>query len=156
MFTVIPQPVKIIPFDVYNFIHSQIICIKNISSFSNYSIISPSDLISISNIIFDCVEKLSDTSALYIKKLNDSNISSKNINNLHEMYCLHNELLERLYKFNTISSDISEKSKEIFDINSNKDVINYIYYDIINRSKLIIFQIIESIKKLSIYSELFN
>ena len=99
--------------DIYNYIYQQFITIKNSNSFNTYTIISPSDLILISNIIMECIDKLGDLSTIYINKLNNSNISSINMTYLTKMLSIHDNLFEKIYTFNNISSDILNGLKEI-------------------------------------------
>ena len=139
------------PHDIYNYIYQQFITIKNSNSFNTYTIISPSDLILISNIIMECIDKLGDLSSIYINKLNNSNISSINMTYLTKMSSIHDNLFDKIYKFNNISSDILIGLKEINDKKLNQDTINYIYYDIINRYKLIIYQIFNLLKSIISY-----
>ena len=140
--------VKPNPFDVYTNVNEHFKSIKNLNSFVNYTVIAPADLITLSNITFECVDKLGDLSAFYIKKINDSSISVSTADKLQRMYDVHNELLAYIYKFNLISANISDRFTEILTNNLNQDAINFIYYDIINRHKLLIHQIFDSIKKL--------
>ena len=51
---------------------------------------------------------------------------------------IHNELLEKLHKFNAISVDICNNMKDIGQYNFNQDIQNYMNYDVINRHKLLI------------------
>jgi hypothetical protein len=148
MFTSVVKPN---PFDVYSTVNEHFKSIKNLNAFVNYTVIAPADLITISNITFECVDKLGDLSAFYIKKINDSSISVSTADKLQRMYDVHNELLAYIYKFNLISANISDRFSEILTNNLNQDAVNFIYYDIINRHKLLIHQIFDSIKKLNIY-----
>lgn len=146
--------VKVSPFEIYNHVQTQFTSIKTLNSFQTYTIISSNDLITISNIVSDCVHQLGDISALYISKINDSNISVHTVDQLQKMYLLHNELIDNINKFGLISMDISNNVKEINKFNLTQDTIYYIYWDICNRYKLVILQILESIKKLFIYVDL--
>ena len=105
----------------------------------------------ISNITIECIDKLSEISSFYIKKTNDATISMSTIDKVHKMNDIHNELLNNIYKFNSISSDVTNKYIDIFTKNLSQDVINYIYYDIINRYKMIIYQIFDSINKINVF-----
>lgn len=151
MFSSTSSVVKVNPFDVYNTVLTNFTSIKNLACFSNYTAIPPNDLITISNITMDCVDKLSEMSILFIKKIHDSNVSVSTIEKLHEMKKIHDELIGYINKFNLISSNISDRFTEICANNLNQEAINYIYYDIINRHKLIVFQIFDSIKRINIY-----
>lgn len=154
MFAVATNVAKPNPFDVYNHIQSQFISIKNLNAFTTYSVIPAGDLITISNITMDCVERLGDVSALFIKKTHDSNIAVVTVDQLQRMHQTHNDLISTIKKFNLISSDITNSMKDIYQNNFSQDAINYIYWDIINRYKLLIFEIIDTIKKLNVYVEL--
>ena len=138
-------------FETYNTVQEQFQIIRNLNSFNTYTCPSTDDLMLISNITIDCVDKLSEISSFYIKKAYDATISMSTIDKVHKMNDIHNELLNNIYKFNLISSDVTERFIDIFTKNLSQDVINFIYYDIINRYKMIIFQIFDSINKLNIY-----
>lgn len=143
--------VKENPFDIYNHVQTQFTSIKNLNSFQIYTIISSNDLIIISNIISDCIDQLGNISVLYISKTNDSKISVHTVDQLHKMYQLHNDLIDNISKFSLISLDITNNIKEIHKNNLNQEIVNYIYYDITSRYKLIILKILEIIKKLNVY-----
>ena len=145
---------KVHSFDIYTTIQAQLQTIKNLQAFTNFTQLSPNELITISNTTLDCVEKLGEVSSFFIKKLNDTTLSTTTVDKLFKMFEEHNDLLKLIYKFNLISSDISNNYKDIFANNMNQDIINFVFYDIINRNKLIILQIFESIKKLNVYSSL--
>ena len=144
--------VKPCPFDIYNTINTQFISIKNLQSFTNYTIIPAADLIVISNIIIDSLDKLSELSVFYIKKSHDSSISISTIDKLQKMNELHNDLLKQIYRFNEISIDVTNGCKDIIHYNSSQDLANYINYNIINRNKLVLMQIFDSIKRLNSYA----
>lgn len=146
----ISASIKTNQFDVYNYIQTQFTIIKNLNAFTTYSIIPGKDLITISNIIMDCIEKLGDTSALYIRKINDVNISSITIDQLQKMQQTHDELIITIKKFNIISSDITY----VYQNDYSQDAINHMHWDIINRYKMLIFEIIDLIKRLNVYVEL--
>jgi len=146
--------VKVNPFDYYNHVETQFISIKNLSSFQNYTIISSNDLIIMSNIINNCVENLGDISALYVSKINNSKISVHTVDQLQKMLLLHDDLIDNITKFSSISLDITNNLKEIHKNNFNQEIINYIYWDIISRHKLIVVKVLETIKKLLVYVDL--
>ncbi len=142
------------PFEIYNIVLANITNIKNVSSFSNFTVIPATELITISNTIMDCVDKLCDISVLYINKINNQTLPNGTIEQLKSMSLLHEKLLEQFYSFNKISSDITEGFKESYTKTLNQEIINYIFYDIANRYRMIILQIIESLKKLNSFVEL--
>ena len=140
------------PFEQYINIMNQFQSIKNLPSFINYTVLQPNDMIQISNITIESVDILSDLSTHYIKKINDMSISVSTNEKLQKMFDIHNELLNLIYKFNSLSSIISERYIEINANNLNQETINYIFFDIINRYKMIIYQIFDCIKKLNVYA----
>jgi hypothetical protein len=142
--------VKSSPLDVYNTILAQIQSIKNSNCFINYSTIPPPELLGISNTVADCIERLGELSSLYVRKHNDSVISVSTIEKMKCMYELHNELLTHLHNFGKISSYVVDGMKDI-SMNNSVDFTSYIHYDIINRHKLIILQIFDTIKKINVY-----
>jgi len=142
---------KLSPLEIYNTILTQFQTIKNSTFFINYTMIPPGELVSISNIISDSIERLGELSSLYIKKHNDSAISISTIEKIKCMYDLHNELLSHLYNFGKLSSYVVEGMKDISMSNSIADFTSYIHYDFINRHKLIILQIFDTIKKINVY-----
>ncbi len=142
------------PFEVYNLVLTNLINIKNSSSFSNFTVIPSTELINISNTLIDCVDKLSDISVLYINKINNQTLPNGTIEQLKSMSSLHEKLLEQIYSFNKISLEITEGFKESYTKNLNQEIINYVFYDIANRYRMLILQIIESIKKLNSFVEL--
>jgi hypothetical protein len=146
--------VKINPFDYYNHVETQFISIKNLNSFQNYTMISSNDLITMSNIISECVENLGDISVFYINKTNNSTISVHTVDQLQKMYQLHNELIDSINKFSSISLDITNNIKEIHKNSFTQEIVNYIYWDIISRHKLIVVKILEILKKLMVYIDL--
>ncbi len=146
--------VKVHPFEYYNHIETQFISIKNLNSFQNYTIISSNDLIVMSNIITECVENLGNLSAFYISKINNSKISVHTVDQLQKMLLLHDDLIDNINKFSSISLDITNNLKEIHKNNFNQEMVNYIYWDIISRHKLIVIKVLEILKKLMVYVDL--
>ena len=139
------------PLEIYNVILTQFQSIKNTNYFVNYTAIPPGDLLGMSNTVADSIEKLGELSSLYVRKHNDGVISVSTIEKMKCMYDLHNELLTQLHTFGKISSYVVDGIKDITSNNMNADLTSYIHYDIINRHKLIILQILDSIKKINVY-----
>ena len=146
--------VKVNSFTTYNHVETQFISIKNLNSFQNYTIISSNDLITISNIVSGCVDQLGDISAFYISKINNSKLSVHTVDQLQKMLQLHDDLIDNINKFGSISLDITNNVKEIHKNNFNQEIVNYIYWDIISRYKLVIIKILEILKKLMVYIDL--
>jgi hypothetical protein len=140
--------------DTYSFVLTKFNEIKSIDSFTNFSQIHGQDLITISNISFDCLDKLADVSGFIERKLNDSNLNETVLGQLNKLDNLNNLLHEQIYLFNNISHDITIVIKDITVQSHCQEVINYINFDLITKYKQIIFKIFNIIKKINIYVEL--
>jgi hypothetical protein len=138
-------------FDNYNTVQTNFTNIKNLSSFTSYGMIQPNDLIGISNITMDCIDKLGDISALLTKKVNDPSVSVVTNEQLQKMQELHKELIDKISDFNLISLDMYNNLK---NPGQTPDIINYMHFDLINRYKFIIMQILETIKRINVYVSL--
>ncbi len=147
------QPHKNI-YNIYNTIQSEFKKINTLNCFVNYITIPPDELLMISKITLSCVDQLGELSTIYIKKINDTNLSCTTINQLNKLLEVHNDLLEKLYKFNEISIDISNNLKNIEVYGFSNNTQSYMNWDIINRYKLIISQIIDLTNKLNVYLDL--
>ena len=130
---------KVNPVNVYNYILKQFNVINGYDSFVNFTMIQPNELIRISNITLDCVDKLSKVSILYIQKLYDLSLSVITMDQLNKVIQINDKLIDKLYKFSRISVDSN---------NIMKDIKQY-DFDIIIRYKLLILQIIDIIKSLN-------
>lgn len=140
--------------DTYNYVLTQITSIKSIGSFTNFSQISGQDLISISNITFDCLDKLSEVSVFIERKLSDVNLNELTLAQLAKMSDLDTQIYEQINLFNRITHDSALLAKDTAVGTMNQDVINYINFDIINKYKQIIFKIIMLLKKINVYVEI--
>jgi len=63
-------------------------------------------------------------------------------------------LIDSINKFSSISLDITNNIKEIHKNSFTQEIVNYIYWDIISRHKLIVVKILEILKKLMVYIDL--
>ncbi len=142
------------PFDVYPHIATQYTNIKGLSSFTNYTQLSPTDLITITNINLDIMERMSDVSAFFIKKLTDPSISTSVNDKLVRMFELHNDLLKLIIQFNSISTETANAIQDISTHQYSQDVVGYTYYDVVNRHKMMIMMMMDCIKKLNIYNSI--
>jgi len=140
--------------DTYNFVSTQFASIKSIGSFTNFSQISGQDLITISNVTFDCLDKLSEVSSFIERKLTDVNLNELALGQIAKMSDLNNKLHEQIYLFNCITHDVALLAKDTAGGTMSQDVINYINFDIINKYKQIVFKILTLIKKINVYVEL--
>jgi hypothetical protein len=139
------------PLEIYNVILTQFQSIKNTNYFVNYTAIPPGELLGMSNTVAESIEKLGELSSIYVKKHNDGVTSVSTIEKMKCMYDLHNELLTQLHNFGKISSYVVDGIRDITANSMSNDLISYIHYDIINRHKLIILQIFDTIKKINVY-----
>jgi len=140
--------------DTYGFVITQFNSIKSTGSFVNFSQISGQDLISICNISFDCLDKLSEVSAFIERKQNDPNLNSITLTQLIKLEKLHEELHNQIYSFNEIVHDITTQVKEMATNNLNAEIINYINFNLVNKYKQIIYKIFNVIKKINVYVEI--
>jgi hypothetical protein len=124
---------------------------KTLQIFNTFTFI-PNDIITINNIVLDCTDKLSELSVLYIKKITDETLSNSSIEYYKEMYNLHLELLNNIYEFNYISTEIANVLKTIASITMNQDTINFLFYEAINKYRLYNYKIIDCVKRLNVYA----
>jgi hypothetical protein len=139
------------PFEPYNIVQTQFTNMKTLQIFNTFTFI-PNDIITINNIVLDCTDKLSELSVLYIKKITDETLSNSSIEYYKEMYNLHLELLNNIYEFNYISTEIANVLKTIASITMNQDTINFLFYEAINKYRLYNYKIIDCVKRLNVYA----
>jgi hypothetical protein len=147
MFASVVAPVQN-DLDTYNFIQTQLNTIKSVKSFTTLTEINPSEFTTISNLSNEILERLSDLSLFYIKKINDETISAYNIDKYKIMYNIHNEMIEKLLDFNDISNEYSGNLKHISSLNLPADQAKFTFEEIFNRYKLKLVSIITDIKKI--------
>lgn len=140
--------------DTYNFVLTKFNEIRSIDIFTNFNQIQGQDLVTISNISFDCLDKLSNISGFIERKLNDSNLNETVLGQLNKLDNLNNLLHEQIYLFNHIYHDTTLLVKDITNQSHSQEVINYINFDLITKYKQIIYKIFSIIKKINIYVEL--
>ena len=150
------NPPIISPFEPYNQVLTQINNLKNISSISPSALILPSDLITISTITLDILNKISDVSVYLIKKSNDIKLPTIKIEQYKLMKIENDIFINNIKKLNQIINDVSTILLNILKNGTQPDYLNYIYFDIYNKHKLYIIDILNSLKILSAYSELLN
>ncbi len=139
------------PFEVYqHLLNNQFQIILNLPSFNKFTPVTPDELVITGQCVIDCFTKLGDLSELYIKKTNDINVSVSICERLMKMFALHNELLSLIVKFSSISADVCKNIKEQL----SPEVMNYIWFDTVNKYKTIILQIVDCIRKLNVYSSI--
>jgi hypothetical protein len=140
-------------FDTYGFVLTQFNTIKNSEHFINFCQISGQNIVSISNICFNCLDKLTDVSEFIEKKQIDVNLASGILSYLVQLKVLHEELIEQIYLFNGIVQDITLLAKDLSIQNINQEVLNYMNFNIIHKYKQIICKITNTIKKANVYVE---
>jgi hypothetical protein len=64
-----------------------------------------------SNIVTNYVENLGDILALYISKINNSKILVHTVDQFQKMLLLHDDLIDNINKFSSISLDITNYIK---------------------------------------------
>ncbi len=141
-------------FDTYNVVFSQFTSIRSLGSFTNFSQIHGQELMSICNISFDCLDKLSEVSGFIERKLNDQSLNQATLTQLIKLEDLHEKLNGEIYSFVNITDDMKLFAQNTAQGNLNQDVINYIIFDLINKYKQIILKIFTLIKRINVYVEL--
>ena len=139
------------PFDTYNIVQTHF---SNMRTLQIFALFTPesNDIVTINNIILDCVDKLSDQSVFYIKKLTDDTLSSPSIEHYKNMYSLHLELLDKIKEFNYISTDVANVLKTTASVTMNQDAINFLFYEAINKYRLLNCNIIDCLKRINVYT----
>ncbi len=141
-------------FDTYNVVLTQFASIKSLGSFTNFSQIHGQELMSICNISFDCIDKLSEVSGFIERKLNDQSLNQATLSQLTKLEDLHEKLNKEIYQFVNITDDMKLFAQNTAQGNLNQEVINYIIFDLINKYKQIILKIFTLIKRINVYVEL--
>ncbi len=141
-------------FDTYNVVLSQFTSIRSLGSFTNFSQIHGQELMSLCNITFDCLDKLSEVSGFIERKLNDQSLNQATLIQLTKLEDLHEKLNKEIYQFVNITDDMKIFAQNTVQGNLNQDVINYIIFDLINKYKQIILKIFTLIKRINVYVEL--
>lgn len=160
MFPIQQKPISTNPFtaiapvsqnetDVYNYISTQLTTIKALKSFTSLTEINVSELITINNIICDCIEKLSDLPSLYIKKINDNTTSASNIEKYKTIITFHDIIVEKLIGFTDISNEYSMNLKCVSSLNLGADQAKFTFEEIFSRYKTKLGSIIMDIKKVN-------
>lgn len=143
-------------FEHYNTVLTQFQAFNGMDSFKQYSQIQPNELMIISNTVTESISKLTEISEFFIRKTNDINVSTSICDRLQRMSLLHHELLSLIYKFSSISSDISEMTREatIHNFTADSNVFAYMNFDIVNRYRVMNAQLEEIFRRLIIYASL--
>jgi hypothetical protein len=108
----------------------------------------------ISNLSNEILERMSDLTLFYIKKINDETISAYNIDKYKIMYNIHNDIIEKLIAFNDISNEYSGNLKHVSSLNLPAEQAKFTFEEIFNRYKLKLVSIITDIKKIHTFASL--
>lgn len=143
-------------FEHYNTVMVQFQAINMMDSFKQCIQIQPNELMTISNTITESISKLTEISEFFIRKTNDINVSTSLCDRLQRMAILHHELLSLIYKFSSISTDISEITRiaAIHNFSADGTVFAYMNFDIVNRYRVMNAQLEEILRRLIVYASL--
>ena len=101
----------------------------------------------------DCLEKLSTLSTIYIKKINECNLTNTKLNT---MYDKHLELIAKIIKFNNIHNEVSNNLKHLSSLQLTEDQKRFTFDEIFYRYKLNIYEIMSDIKIINTYKTIIN
>jgi hypothetical protein len=160
MFTSQQKPISTNPFtaiavspqnetDVYNYVSTQLNAIKALKSFTSLTEINVNELITINNMICDCIEKLSDLPSMYMKKINDNTTCASNIEKYKTLSTIHDIIVEKLIAFTDISNEYSTNLKCISTLNIGAEQAKFTFEEIFCRYKLKLTSVMMDIKKVN-------
>lgn len=143
------------PFEAYSYVLQHIQTVPALESFKNYTILQPSELVTISELLYACISKLTDVSEFFIRKTNDVSVSTAVCERLQKMEKLHHELLHLLYTFSNFTQEYSQKQHNLSEIAASPlkdEVFGYAYFDLAHRHRIQIARITELIRRLNTYA----
>ena len=140
-------------FNLYTEVETCFTNIKTLSIFVNSQEMTTSDFNVINVVSLDCLEKLSTLSTIYIKKINECNLSNTKLNT---MYDKHLELIAKIIKFNNIYNEVSINLKHLASLQLTEDQKRFTFDEIFYRYKLNIYEIISDIKIINTYKTIIN
>lgn len=143
------------PFEAYSYVLQHIQTIPSLESFKNYTILQPSELVTISELLYASISKLTDVSEFFVRKTNDVSVSTAVCERLQKMEKLHHELLQLLYTFSNFTQEYSRKQQSLYEITaspSKEEVVGYAYFDLAHRHRIQIAHISEVIRRLNTYA----
>ena len=135
--------------ELYNYVSTQLNTIKALKSFTGLTEINVNELITINNMICDCVEKLSDMPSIYIKKINDNIICASNIEKYKTIISVHDMIVEKLVSFTDISNEYSMNLKSVSSLNLGADQAKFTFEEIFCRYKTKLGSIMTDLKKVN-------
>lgn len=143
------------PFDAYSYVLQHIQTIPSLESFKNYTILQPPELLTISELLYASITKLTDVSEFFVRKTNDVSVSTAVCERLQKMEKLHHELLHLLYTFSNFTQEYSRKQHSLVEIAAHPlkdEVAGYAYFDLVHRYRIQIAHISELIRRLNTYA----
>jgi len=140
-------------FNLYTEVETCFTNIKTLSIFVNSQEMTTSDFNVINVVSLDCLEKLSTLSTIYIKKMNECNLSNTKLNT---MYDKHLELITKIIKFNNIYNEVSINLKHLASLQLTEDQKRFTFDEIFYRYKLNIYEIMSDIKIINTYKTIIN
>lgn len=140
-------------FNLYTEVETCFTNIKTLSIFVNSQEMSTTDFNVINVVSLDCLEKLSTLSTIYIKKMNECNLTNTKLNT---MYDKHLELITKIIKFNNIYNEVSNNLKQLASLELSPEQKQFTFDEIFNRYKLNIYEIMSDIKIINTYKTIIN
>ena len=140
-------------FNLYIEVETCFTNIKTLSIFVNSQEMSTTDFNVINVVSLDCLEKLSTLSTIYIKKINECNLTNTKLNT---MYDKHLELITKIIKFNNIHNEVSNNLKHLASLQLTEDQKRFTFDEIFYRYKLNIYEIMSDIKIINTYKTIIN
>ena len=140
-------------FNLYTEVETCFTNIKTLSIFVNSQEMNTTDFNVINVVSLDCLEKLSTLSTIYIKKINECNLTNTKLNT---MYDKHLELIAKIIKFNNIHNEVSNNLKHLSSLQLTEDQKRFTFDEIFYRYKLNIYEIMSDIKIINTYKTIIN
>ena len=140
-------------FNLYTEVETCFTNIKTLSIFVNSQEMNTTDFNVINVASLDCLEKLSTLSTIYIKKMNECNLTNTKLNT---MYDKHLELIAKIIKFNNIHNEVSNNLKHLSSLQLTEDQKRFTFDEIFYRYKLNIYEIMSDIKIINTYKTILN
>ena len=140
-------------FNLYSEVETCFTNIKTLSIFVNSQEMNTTDFNIINVVSLDCLEKLSTLSTIYIKKINECNLTNTKLNT---MYDKHLELIAKIIKFNNIHNEVSNNLKHLSSLQLTEDQKRFTFDEIFYRYKLNIYEIMSDIKIINTYKTIIN
>jgi hypothetical protein len=154
-------------FDRYHTILMKFKTIPSLASFSNVNAVSPQDLFTILTIITDSISTMTELSEFFVRHslpqatttsisnhFSSSQPAPQFTERLQKMMTLHDELLEMIYQFSTISQDVAHDMKEATQYTQATMVVGYMNFHIIAKYKIKICKMEDLIRRINVYATL--